>query len=76
MKKNKNLFNQPNPIMEKAINNRKNRGYHLLVVKNKLFRSKTGEGAAKILKKVREKYPEEIPALTYIPKADTLILWK
>lgn len=64
-----------NYLMEKVMNNPKNRGFHLVVVKNKVYRSKTGHGASKILKCVRQKFPNEIPAVTYLPKADSLILW-
>lgn len=61
--------------MEIAMNNPRNRGYHLIVVAGKLFKARTGEGASKILNEVRKKYPKEIPEITYIPDADTLILW-
>lgn len=61
--------------MEKVINDPKYRGYHVVVVAGKVFKAKTGEGASKILDEVQHKYPKEIPAITYIPDADTLILW-
>lgn len=61
--------------MEIAMDDPKNRGYHVIVVGGKLFKARTGEGASKILDEVRQKYPKEIPAITYIPDADTLILW-
>lgn len=61
--------------MEIAMNDPRNRGYHIIVVAGKLFKARTGEGASKILKEVREKYPKNIPAITYIPDADSLILW-
>jgi len=51
------------------------RGYHVIVVAGKVFKAKTGERASKILDEVRRKYPKEIPAITYIPDVDTLILW-
>lgn len=57
------------------MNDPKNRGYHVVVIAGKLFRARTGEGASKILTEVRQKYPGEIPEITYIPDADTLILW-
>jgi len=51
------------------------KGKHVIVVAGKVFTAKTGEGASKILEEIRRKYPKEIPAITYIPDADTLILW-
>lgn len=60
--------------MEKVINNPRYRGYHVIVVAGKVFKARTGERASDILDDVRLKYPKEIPAITYIPDADTLIL--
>lgn len=53
----------------------KYKGKHLIVAAGKVFTAKTGEGASKILEKIRREYPKEIPEITYIPDADTLILW-
>mgnify|MGYP001580444060 CR=1 FL=1 len=46
------------------------RGKHVIVIKGKVFTARTGEGASKILERVRLKYPKETPAITYIPDAD------
>ena len=51
------------------------KGKHVIVAGGKVFTAKTGEGASKILEEIRRKYPKETPAITYIPDADTLILW-
>ena len=51
------------------------RGKHLIVVAGRVFTARTGEGASKILEKIRREYPKETPEITYIPDADTLILW-
>ncbi len=61
--------------MERVMNDPKYRGYHIVVIAGEVFKARTGEGASKILNEVRKKYPKEIPAITYIPDADTLILW-
>lgn len=50
------------------------KGKHVVVIAGKVFAAKTGEKASRILEKVREKYPKAVPAVTYIPDADTLIL--
>lgn len=51
------------------------RGKHVIVAAGRVFTAKTGEGASKILEKIRREYPKQIPEITYIPNADTLILW-
>lgn len=51
------------------------KGKHVIVVAGKIFTAKTGKEASKILDMVEKKYPNETPAITYIPKADALILW-
>ena len=61
--------------MEIAMNDPKNKGYHLIVVAGKLFKAKTGEGALKILEETDKKFPKPTPEITYIPKAQSLILW-
>jgi len=61
--------------MQEAMNDPKNRGYHIIVVGGKLFKARTGERASKILDEVGAKYPKLTPAVTYLPDADSLILW-
>ena len=60
--------------MEQAMDDPKNRGYHLIVVSGKLFKAKTGQGALKIFDEIKRKYPKEIPEITYLTDADSLIL--
>jgi len=61
--------------MEMVMSDPLYRGYHVIVVEGKVFKARTGEGASKILDEVGKKYPKAIPEITYIPDADTLILW-
>lgn len=61
--------------MEDVLSNAAYRGYHVIVVGGEVFKARTGERASNLLKEVRQKYPKEIPEITYIPDADTLILW-
>ncbi len=61
--------------MIQIMGNPKYRGKHIVVVAGEVFATKTSREANKILDKLEKKYPAEIPAMTYIPKADTLILW-
>lgn len=51
------------------------KGKHVIVIAGKIFTAKTGAQANKLLDKLEKRYPKEIPAITYIPKTDTLILW-
>ena len=61
--------------MLKIMSNPKYKGKHVIVIAGKVFTAKTGRQANKILDKLEKKFPDEVPAITYIPKADTLILW-
>lgn len=65
----------PQQTMIQIMSDPKYKGKHVIVIKNQIFTAKTGETANKILDKLEKKFPKEIPAITYIPKADTLILW-
>lgn len=62
-------------LMEQILNDPKYKGKHVIVVAGQVFTANTGDGASKILDEVDHKYPDQIPAITYIPDADTLILW-
>jgi hypothetical protein len=58
------------------ISDPKYRGKHLVIVAGKIFTAKTGKAAARIFAQVTKKYRRQTPTITYIPKADTLILWQ
>lgn len=60
--------------MRDVLKSSRYRGKHVIVAAGKVFTAKTGSKASNILEMVRKKYPQEIPAVTYIPKADSLIL--
>ena len=61
--------------MPQIFRNPRYRGKHVILAAGKVFTAKTGEGAAEILKKIREKYPHVTPQVAYLPKARSLILW-
>lgn len=69
MKKEKNI------TMLHVMNDPRYRGKHVIVVAGKVYATKTGNQANKLLDSLEKKYPKETPAFTYIPKTDTLILW-
>ena len=62
-------------VMINIMGNPRYKGKHIIVIGGKVFTAQTGKKASKILDKLEKKYPKEIPEITYIPKADTLILW-
>lgn len=58
-----------------VLNDSRYRGLHVIVIAGKVFTAKTGNAANKVLDRLEKQYPQETPAITYIPKSDTLILW-
>lgn len=64
-----------NVSMVNIISNPRYKGKHIVVIKGKVFTAKTGRDANKLLDKLEKMYPYETPAITYIPKEDTLILF-
>ncbi len=64
----------PKLTMIKIMNNPAYKGKHVILIAGKVFTAKTGDEANRILDMTDKKYPKEIPEITYIPKADTLIL--
>lgn len=65
----------PKLTMIKIMSNPAYKGKHVIFVAGKVFTAKTGDEANRILDMTDKKYPKEIPAITYIPREDTLILW-
>lgn len=61
--------------MPDIFKNPRYRGKHVILAAGKLFTAKTGEGAAKILEKIRKQHPEITPEIAYLPKSHSLILW-
>lgn len=64
-----------NTRMMHIMSDPKYRGKHLAIVAGKVFVAKTGKEINSIIDRLERKYPDEVPVMTYIPKADTLILW-
>lgn len=60
--------------MVSVLSNPRYRGKHVMVIKNKVYTARSGKVANRILDKLEKRFPREVPALTYIPKEDTLIL--
>jgi len=62
-------------LMQQVLSDPQYKGKHVVVADGEIFTANTGDGAKDILQRVRERHPGVIPAVTYIPDADTLILW-
>ena len=62
-------------IRLKILRNPTYRGKHMIFVAGKIFTAKDGREAKKILDRIEKKFPRKRVTLTYIPKADTLILF-
>lgn len=63
------------PTMPDLFRNPRYRGKHVILSAGKVFTAKTGEGAAKILKRLEKTQPDSIPEVAYLPKAQSMILW-
>ncbi len=69
------MDNMKKVSMPDVFNNPRYRGKHVILASGKIYTAKTGEGAAKILKKLEETHPNVTPEVAYLPKARSLILW-
>jgi len=69
MKNNKKI------TMIKIMSDPQYQGKHVILIANQVYTASTGKIANKIVDRLEKKYPNEVPAMTYIPKSDTLILW-
>lgn len=61
--------------MTEVFKDSKFRGKHVILAAGKIYTAKTGEGAAKILKRLEKVHPNVVPEIAYLPKARSLILW-
>jgi len=61
--------------MEKIWGNPRYAGKHVIIIAGKVFAAKTGKEASRLFDKLVRKYPSKTPTLTYIPKAESLILF-
>lgn len=59
--------------MPQIFKNPRYRGKHVILAAGKIYTAKTGDGAAEILRKIREKYPNVTPEVAYLPKARSMI---
>lgn len=64
---------QKKVLMMDIFKNPRYRGKHVILAGGKIYTAKTGDGAADILRKLRQKNPDIIPEVAYLPKAHSLI---
>jgi orotate phosphoribosyltransferase-like protein len=71
----KKIVNQSYKQEEKTLSTKWDdyKGKIVVVVGKKIFSAKTGKNAQKLIKKIEKEY-QKPPLVTYIPKADSLIL--
>ncbi|OGC06229.1 hypothetical protein A2230_03095 [candidate division WOR-1 bacterium RIFOXYA2_FULL_36_21] len=62
-------------LIDLIYSNSKYFGRHVVIIHGKIYSAKTGKEASRILEKAVKKYPLETPTITYVPKADSLILF-
>jgi hypothetical protein len=70
-----NQSTEQQQLMQQVLNDPKYKGKHVIIMAGQIFMANTGDGASQILARLRKDYPGVTPAVTYIPDADTLILW-
>jgi len=67
--------NSDKELIAKVYSSPQYKGKHVVVIGGKIHTAKTGKSAAKMFEELTHKYPYQQPTITYIPKADTLILY-
>lgn len=66
---------QSKNLVSKVYSDPKYSGKHIIIMKGKIYATKTGQAKSELLEKLLKKYPKEIPTITYIPAEDSLILF-
>lgn len=62
-------------LISKVYRSPRYKGKHIIIMKGKIYATKTGRASSELLEKLLKKYPKEIPTITYIPAEDSLILF-
>ncbi|MDI6731026.1 MAG: hypothetical protein QME05_00405 [Candidatus Margulisbacteria bacterium] len=61
-------------LINLVYSNSKYMGKHIVIIGGKIYSAENGKLASKLLDKLILQHPNETPTITYIPKADALIL--
>lgn len=62
-------------LISQAYQDPKYQGKHIIVIAGKIYATKTGMAQVTLLERLMKKYPRSKPSITYVPEADTLILF-
>ncbi|MBI3335844.1 MAG: hypothetical protein HY001_05130 [Candidatus Portnoybacteria bacterium] len=65
---------QPKELLAQIYRNPQYSGKHIIIIGGKVYSAKTGKQASALLEMLLKKYPRQVPVVTYIPKADSLML--
>ena len=60
--------------INKILQDQKLKGKHVIIVAGHVYTASTGKEAVNLFHKLIKKYPGEKPTVTYVPKAESLIL--
>jgi len=63
-----------NRDINKIYNNPRLAGKHVIIMGDKTYTAKSGRGKTELLRRLIRQHPKITPLITFIPKADTLIL--
>lgn len=61
-------------LLVEVYQNPKYKGKHIVIIGDRVYAARTGKAKSLLLDKLLKKYPDQTPTITYIPRADTLIL--
>ena len=69
------MKHQSKNLIHKVYKDKRYKGKHIIIIGGRIYATKTGRASSELLDKLLKKYPEETPIMSYIPKADSLILF-
>ena len=64
-----------NRLLSRAYRDPRYRGKQVMIIGGKIFSAGTEKQAVKLFERLTRAYPRRSPLITYVPKADSLILW-
>jgi hypothetical protein len=62
-------------LINLVYSNSKYFGKHIIIFDGKIYATKTGSQASRLLEKLMRKHPSKTPIITYVPRADALVLF-
>ncbi len=68
----KNKKTNSKSLLSEVYKGPKYAGKHIIIIKGKIYATKTGQAKTELLEKLLKKSPKEVPTITYIPAEDLL----